>query len=56
MPEQRKVEEKALTTADVATEQPLIHGDWVLFHPVYSDGELKAVKVRHVVSAMHRVG
>ncbi|EKM49507.1 uncharacterized protein PHACADRAFT_131107 [Phanerochaete carnosa HHB-10118-sp] len=47
VPEQRKAEEKVLTTTDVATEQPPIHGDWVLFHPVYSDGELKAVKVIH---------
>jgi hypothetical protein len=25
---------------------PAIHGDWVLFHPVYAGGEVDAVKVR----------
>lgn len=26
---------------------PQIHGDWVLFHPVYTPDELDAVKVFH---------
>lgn len=27
--------------------QPNDRGDWVLFHPVYTPGELKAVEVLH---------
>lgn len=42
MPEQHKLEE---THPDSTSVQPLIRGDWVLFHPVYSDEELKAVQV-----------
>lgn len=35
--------------ADKATEvgPPLIRGDWVLFHPVYTPEELRAVEVRY---------
>ncbi|GJE98288.1 alternative oxidase [Phanerochaete sordida] len=44
--------EEALThpdavSPDAVKQAPLIRGDWVLFHPVYSDEELKAVKVVH---------
>ena len=44
-PEDGKLEDKALTHPDSTSVQPLIRGDWVLFHPVYSDEEIKAVKV-----------
>lgn len=42
-----KAEGGALTHPDATSVQPLIRGDWVLFHPVYSDDELKAVQVVH---------
>ena len=29
----------------VSTVPPMVHGDWVLFHPVYTQEELKAVEV-----------
>jgi hypothetical protein len=36
----------SLTTPDaVSTVPTVIHGDWVLFHPVYSEEEVKAVEV-----------
>lgn len=35
----------ALTKADIVSVTPQIHGDWVLFHPVYTDEELRAVQV-----------
>jgi hypothetical protein len=37
---------EASTKPDIATGTPAIHGDWVLFHPVYTPEELRAVKVR----------
>jgi hypothetical protein len=40
------VKNQALTKADaVSTVPSKIHGDWVLFHPVYTAEELKAVEV-----------
>ncbi|PSR83891.1 hypothetical protein PHLCEN_2v5600 [Hermanssonia centrifuga] len=37
-----------LTKADVVSVIPaIVKGDWVLFHPVYSPEELRAVEVRH---------
>ncbi|KIP08097.1 hypothetical protein PHLGIDRAFT_69908 [Phlebiopsis gigantea 11061_1 CR5-6] len=45
-----KVEVKTgetLIKTDDASLTPQIHGDWVLFHPVYTDSELHAVKVIH---------
>lgn len=30
---------------DVSTVPPMVRGDWVLFHPVYTQEELKAVEV-----------
>jgi hypothetical protein len=30
---------------------PQVNGDWVLFHPVYSPEELKAVEVSHGAAA-----
>ncbi|KAJ3788384.1 mitochondrial alternative oxidase [Lentinula aff. detonsa] len=32
---------------DVSHQNPTHHGDWVLFHPVYTPEELKAVEVLH---------
>jgi hypothetical protein len=29
----------------------MVRGDWVLFHPVYTTGEVKAVKVRSHLTA-----
>ncbi|KAJ3518358.1 hypothetical protein NMY22_g13717 [Coprinellus aureogranulatus] len=38
----------ALTTPDATSTVPtMVRGDWVLFHPVYSPEELKAVEVIH---------
>lgn len=38
----------SLTTHDAVSTLPvLVRGDWVLFHPVYSPEELKAVEVMH---------
>jgi len=35
-----------LTKQSAASTVPImVHGDWVLFHPVYSPKELKAVQV-----------
>lgn len=52
-PEEHKhVSEDALTHPDSTSVQPLIRGDWVLFHPVYSDAELKAVQVRQTYLAV----
>lgn len=37
-----------LTKADaVSTVPTMVRGDWVLFHPVYTQEELKSVEVRH---------
>ncbi|KAG2155775.1 AOX, alternative oxidase mitochondrial precursor [Suillus bovinus] len=37
---------QGLTAPDVSTSPPtIVRGDWVLFHPVYSQEELKAVEV-----------
>jgi hypothetical protein len=37
---------QGLTTPDAVSTLPtIIRGDWVLFHPVYSPEELKAVEV-----------
>ncbi|GLB38455.1 putative alternative oxidase [Lyophyllum shimeji] len=37
-----------LTRADaVSTVPTMVRGDWVLFHPVYTPDELRAVEVRH---------
>ncbi|KAH7921910.1 alternative oxidase [Leucogyrophana mollusca] len=39
---------QGLTTGDaVSTIPATVHGDWVLFHPVYSQEEIKAVEVLH---------
>lgn len=39
--------QESLTTPDVvSTTPPMVHGDWVLFHPVYTSAELRAVQVR----------
>ncbi|KAH7913407.1 AOX, alternative oxidase mitochondrial precursor [Hygrophoropsis aurantiaca] len=39
---------QGLTSSDgVSTVPADVHGDWVLFHPVYSSDELKAVEVLH---------
>ena len=32
----------------VSTVPTMVRGDWVLFHPVYTQEELKAVEVRHL--------
>jgi len=37
----------ALQTPDSVSTIPEVKGDWVLFHPVYSTNELKAVTVLH---------
>lgn len=37
----------ALTKPDIVTTTPAIHGDWVLFHPVYTKDELHSVQVMH---------
>lgn len=37
----------ALTTPGATSTVPMVRGDWVLFHPVYSPEELKAVDVLH---------
>ncbi|EGN92138.1 AOX, alternative oxidase mitochondrial precursor [Serpula lacrymans var. lacrymans S7.3] len=38
----------ALTKMDAVSTLPsTVHGDWVLFHPVYSEEELKSVEVLH---------
>jgi hypothetical protein len=38
---------KADGASTVPTKVPaVLHGDWVLFHPVYANGEVDAVKVR----------
>jgi hypothetical protein len=34
-----------VTSSSTAATPELIHGDWVLFHPVYEPGEVDAVKV-----------
>ena len=39
---------EALTKPDIVSTTPAIHGDWVLFHPVYTEDELRAVKVRYL--------
>ena len=45
-PEEHKhVSEDALTHPDSTSVQPLIRGDWVLFHPVDSQEELRSVEV-----------
>lgn len=37
-----------LTKPDaVSTVPTMVRGDWVLFHPVYTQEELKAVEVRN---------
>ncbi|KAF7325161.1 Alternative oxidase [Mycena kentingensis (nom. inval.)] len=36
-----------LTTHNAASTVPHMRGDWVLFHPVYTSDELKAVEVLH---------
>lgn len=51
----------ALTTPDATSTVPtMVRGDWVLFHPVYSPEELKAVEVtsspyppRYLTNMMH---
>ena len=54
--------EEALTHPDATALKPLIRGDWVLFHPVYSEDELHAVHQSADVSkacvtnASHRAG
>ncbi|KIL67840.1 hypothetical protein M378DRAFT_9105 [Amanita muscaria Koide BX008] len=37
----------SLTKPDAASTVPNFRGDWVLFHPVYTSEELKAVEVLH---------
>jgi hypothetical protein len=34
-----------VTSSSTAATPELIHGDWVLFHPVYEPGEVDAVEV-----------
>ncbi|KZP33528.1 alternative oxidase [Athelia psychrophila] len=38
---------QALTKQDAVGTVPMVRGDWVLFHPVYTQEELKAVEVKH---------
>lgn len=41
---------QALTKPDgVSTVPTMVRGDWVLFHPVYTPEELKAVEVSFIV-------
>lgn len=39
--------QSALTQTDAVSTVPQdVRGDWVLFHPVYSEEEMKSVEVR----------
>ncbi|KIJ17691.1 hypothetical protein PAXINDRAFT_167678 [Paxillus involutus ATCC 200175] len=47
-PEDLTPSKKALTEPDAVSTVPVeVHGDWVLFHPVYSEEELRSVEVLH---------
>ncbi|KAF7797429.1 hypothetical protein EIP86_008624 [Pleurotus ostreatoroseus] len=39
-------QDTTLTREDAVSTVPEFKGDWVLFHPVYSPEELKAVQVK----------
>ena len=43
----------ALVKPDIVSVSPQIHGDWVLFHPVYTEDELRAVQVRAHMTVYH---
>lgn len=44
--ESTKTPQAQLTKADgVSTVPTMVRGDWVLFHPVYTEEELRAVEV-----------
>ena len=42
--------EKLESPGIVSTTPAVVKGDWVLFHPVYTPEELRAVKVRDISS------
>lgn len=49
--EDKKAAQSALTQVDAVSTVPQeVRGDWVLFHPVYSQEEMKSVEV-HCVSS-----
>jgi len=46
----------ALTKPDgVSTVPTMVRGDWVLFHPVYTPEELKAVEVSALLSTFENI-
>ena len=51
MTEDKKASQSALTQVDAVSTVPQeVRGDWVLFHPVYSQEEMESVEV-HCVSS-----
>jgi ubiquinol oxidase len=47
MAEDKKAPQSALTQVDAVSTLPQeVRGDWVLFHPVYSQEEMESVQAR----------
>ena len=56
MAEDKKAPQLALTQVDAVSTLPQeVRGDWVLFHPVYSQEEMESVEV-HCISSFFTFG